>query len=550
MADPTKGSQPAAPARMAIDAIAPIAEVTVLEDRARIVRRGTVTLPRGPVTVVVSGVAPVIVDKTVTARFAPAPGTAPGTTAAAAAAETPPRLAVADTRVRRVRIALTGELPSEVRALEVERRDLDARIGANRDALEQLQHDVQALAKLADQTASEIAEEAAWGRAARTDWEQHFLPIREQQRRAREEIVARKSDHDDLARRLGDIDRRIEALSSPAVHDRCSIEVDVDVAADAAADALLEVDYAVPGACWRPAHTARLAGDRLSLSCDACVWQNTGEDWPDASLSFSTERPSLGAEPPPLSTDRVVAQKRRPAVVVETREQDVHTTGPGPDARGRAAAVPGIDDGGETRRLKGQARMTVPSDGRPHRIPLFAFESPARLELVLMGEVAPAVVLRSEQANAAAHPVLAGPVDLIRESGYAGRSAVLYAAPGERFALGWGPDPTLRVHREHTDRLEEPTLLGSFSSWDARDHRIVLQISNIGDEARSVAVSERVPVSEVEKVQVVHDAQETTGGQRPDADGFVRWTVALRPFGQSRVQLRYQMKTHRDVVQA
>ena len=33
---------------------------------------------------------------------------------------------------------------------------------------------------------------------------------------------------------------------------------------------------------------------------------------------------------------------------------------------------------------------------------------------------------------------LAGPVDLIRDGGFAGRTTLLYVAAGEGFALGWG----------------------------------------------------------------------------------------------------------------
>jgi len=49
---------------------------------------------------------------------------------------------------------------------------------------------------------------------------------------------------------------------------------------------------------WRPLHEARLfADDRLLMSSSAVVWQNTGEDWSNVDLSFSTALSSLGVEP-------------------------------------------------------------------------------------------------------------------------------------------------------------------------------------------------------------------------------------------------------------
>ena len=58
---------------LAVAAEIGVAEVVVMEDRARVVRRGRVTLARGLYRVRTEGVAPVVSDKTVTGRLRSGP---------------------------------------------------------------------------------------------------------------------------------------------------------------------------------------------------------------------------------------------------------------------------------------------------------------------------------------------------------------------------------------------------------------------------------------------------------------------------------------------
>jgi uncharacterized protein (TIGR02231 family) len=311
----------------------------------------------------------------------------------------------------------------------------------------------------------------------------------------------------------------------------------------------------VPGACWRPCHTARLtdaAGGRparVELDTDACVWQNTGEDWREVELVLSTERASLGVEPPQLASDVLRAMRRSSEVVVEAREQDIETTGLGlggeAAARAVSAELPGIDDGGEVRTWRAAERATIPSDGRPYRARLGSFESDADVELCAFPELTRTVLLKSVQENRGGGPLLAGPVDLVRQSGLCGHTSIRYVAPGERFELGWGPDPDLRVSRD-VEALDEKARM--LSAWSVRRTQVRIKLSNLGAEPKRVTVAERLPVSEVEKVRIAVDAERVTGGRRPDENGLLRWPVTLDAFGHEELELVWELRRHEDVV--
>ncbi|HWN72016.1 MAG TPA: DUF4139 domain-containing protein, partial [Haliangium sp.] len=420
---------------------------------------------------------------------------------------------------------------------------------------------LEAIDAVARSTAREISEDVAWSRGHAGEWSAQLDMIDERERALLNELRAIRFAERDVRARLERLDVRRSAASTPAALEHAEIEV--ALVADDDAEIELQIDYVVPGACWRPYHSVRLLGEpggaggqaggdgrgpgdgrgRVEVRCDGCVWQNTGEDWNDVALRFSTQRPSLGTTPPLLADDRLAVQRKSSEVVVEAREQEITTTGLGAETVA-VPEVPGIDDAGEVVTLRAPAPATVPSDGTPCRVELFRFESEAETELLVAAELAQAVLLRSVQVNRASQPLLAGPVDLIRDAGLAGRTSVLYIAPGERFELGWGPDPALRVHRRD-ERLEDETRM--LSSWTTQRHKVTVRLSNIGDVTRTVHIKERVPVSEIDKVQVAVHSDETTDRVRPDDDGFLAWTVTLAPFGHGSVTLRYDVKKHDDV---
>ena len=521
--------------RQEIIATLPVAEVTLLEDRAHVVRQGKVEVAAGATRVVVEAVAPVLVDKTLVAVVV-------GDSAAR----------VVDARVRRrVVIRVDGEEATSARdsaaaRLEAELEELRRDLTGKRDRLTGLARYRKGLEGVATQTLADLTSDVAWGQAPGAAWATKLDELRDSERKVGAELFELSREISACADEEARLQIRIAAFDSPTESEAARIEV--ELAASAAATVELRLDYVVPGACWRPYHVAQLneQGDdsTVEFATDACVWQNSGEDWSHVDLILSTERASLGTEPPELESDELSCRRKSDAIVVEARDQEIETTGLGA-ATSTAVELPGIDDGGEVLNLRAPGPADVPSDGKPYRVRLAAFTAPATVELVAFPELSSCVLGKSIQVNAGPGPILAGPVDLIRDSGRVGRTSVLYIAAGERFELGWGPDAELRLKRHDEVTREKSRRL---SSWVKRKHQIEVRLSNLGASACVVAVTERVPVSEIDKVKIELDSKATTGGVEPDANGFVHWTVKLAPFGHDKVELGYVLRKHEDVV--
>lgn len=515
------------------DVIAPVAEVSVLEDRASVVRRGKVMLTAGQQRLVIERVSPVLVDKTLLATITNG--------------------RVLDIRCERYvapwREANASEPPTLLRA---ERSRLEAERSIVRAKLMTAKAEAELVTNIDGAAYADLATHAARGTLA-TDVLARLADLDAQEAAARARAVDAQLAAEDLDKQINRLTIRINEAESRAGDQAARLVI--DVLADTAGEATLSASYIVPGAAWRPYHRAQLTREtgKLVWETTACVWQATGEDWVDAELAFSLERPSLGVEPPTLTDDELRARKKPDTVTVEARDQEQQQTGLGSSG---PLQVPGIDDGGLGLRLTG-GRVTVHADGTPHRIGVGSFTTTAQVSLVAIPLKSAWVHVRARIINSGTTPLLAGPVDLIMASGYVGRADIGFVAPGEKFYVGFGPDSDVRIHRDETRERDDAGILGG---WNVQTVRVAVRLSNLGAQKREIVVTERIPISEVEQVDVQASAPDAylleeehqeeitqVTARALDEKGLVSWSVELPPLSRRAVTLEYKIKSQRGV---
>ncbi|MCX5936400.1 MAG: mucoidy inhibitor MuiA family protein [Pseudanabaena sp. LacPavin_0818_WC45_MAG_42_6] len=516
-----------------LDLNAPFTTVTLLEDRAQVQRMAKVTLTAGLWRVHVAKVAPILSDKSLRAEFSDRISGA----------------RVNDVRVRRQMLIKESDRSGLLEELMLEWRSQFDQYNVLTEDRQQLEDQFQQIGMILEKALQELPIDAAWGQVDPMAWRSQLQPLFQKMREARSEILNTYHAQAKLKSAIERLVSRIQAEARPDQIFTAHLEADLAIAETGEYE--LAFDYVVPNAFWRPYHQAQLQmGDKqtrensqLTFRTDGCVWQNTGEDWLNVDLVFSTARASLGTEPPLLTDDWLNIREKAKKIAVEMRDQTVKTTGLGGGARPDAIDLPGVDDGGEVRTLRAPKKANIPSDGNPYRVPLFQFQSLSKIEYVLMPEIALQIVLKSEQTNNSTLPILAGPVDLVRSTEYVGRTTVSFIAPQEKFALGWGTDANMRVQRNQSQKREKNHL----TQWNTITNTVSIFLSNIGDEARNITMTERMPVSELEKVKIEVVQDETSDRIQPDLNGFCNWNLHLPPYSQAKVILVYKIAAAPDV---
>ncbi|MFD9722631.1 mucoidy inhibitor MuiA family protein [Streptomyces sp. NPDC059072] len=507
----------------------PVTAVTCLEDRAHVERSTVLDLEAGVQRLRLGPVSALAVDRTLHAELT---GEHPAT--------------VLDVRIVRSWTP-RGPLPSaeddsvlrhRVHALQEERTALERR----RDRLLTRQG---LLDRLAADLLREIGEGAGSGESELSRWSGELDRVDEERDTHGERLRAVETRLAALAVELGEIRRAVQLSEEEPTELVGHVELTVEAAA--AGPVGLRLGHLTPCALWRPSYRAVLEGDALTLETDAVVWQRTGEDWSDVRLTLSTARSALAGDPPRLGEDVLTLKDRsaaeRRTVDVELREEEIGDLGPA-----AVLGLPGVDDGGEARVLSSPVPVSVPGDGRAHRVPLSVFTAPASSEYACSPELSPLVTQVVRFDNLSGHALLAGPVDLVRGSGFSGRGTLDFTAPGAPVELAFGSCDDHGVVRQTEESRDTAGIMQR--TVVTRTVRLHLsRFSAPGERGnRVVVLRERIPVSEVSAVEVrLRKDACSPAPEAVDAEGIARWDVSLPPGGRRTVTLVYELSASSKV---
>ncbi|MGW4384414.1 mucoidy inhibitor MuiA family protein [Kitasatospora sp. NPDC004531] len=506
----------------------PVTAVTCLEDRAQLERTAELELSPGVHRLRLGPVTALAVDRSLHAALLAEGGAATG-----------------GAKVLDVRLVRSWQPPAPLEPgpndSDLRRRvhRLEREYAAESRRQERLEARLALLGQLAADLLREIGEGAGCGELEQARWSRELDRVDAERESYGEQLRASRLRAVELTAAQGQAELALARAEEEPAELLAYVELSVECAEPGRY--LARVEHLTACALWRPAYRAELAGGTLRLETEAVVWQRTGEDWSGVALTLSTARSALAGEPPALAEDRLVLRERsaqeKKTVEVELREQAISDAGP------LEPGLPGVDDGGEVRVLRAAEPVSVPSDGRAHRVPVSVFEAPARSEFAAAPELSEAVTEVVSFRNAAGHVLLAGPVDLVRGSGYTGRGALEFTAVGAPVRLAFGSSDGLRVVREAEERRESAGLGGQRTLLTRTVRLHLSRFSAPGENAeRVVTLRERIPVSEVSAVQVrLRKEHCSPQPDELDADGIVRWEVPLPPGGRRTVTLVYEV---------
>lgn len=523
-----------------MELLAPIVAVTVHPDRARVTRRGRVTLAEGAAELVVAGLPALLIDDSVrvTGR-----------------ADVPVRVVGVDL-VRRDLIDAPDE---RVRAAEAAVRDGERAVAAvdgtdtGNAAREAMLH------RLATRSGDRLAAALADGTAGTA-------------RVAEIGGLVATQIADLAASRLANAERRADAMH--ALHaarealgrlqnsGRTRRDALIGVEADAEGEVELELSYVVGGASWSPAYDARLADQdgaqapaaQLALTWFGLVVQTTGEDWPECELTLSTARPAVSATVPELDPWWVDAFRPRvPMPAMAAGPVGLGAAAP----QGRAANAVDSFAGAESMTdvdaqvVEGTvaaswrlARPTaVPADGSPHRTTVATLTLPARLDHVTAPSISPDAHLRATVTNTSGQVLLAGRASTFLGEAYVGTASVEQTAPGAEIELALGVDDRVVVERELAERTPHRA---RFGSTRGAVERWTTTVTNRRATPARVIVRERLPVSRHADIKVVDVTVTPPPGER-DELGRVEWMADIAPGGTWEASVRFGVEHPKDM---
>ncbi|HET6980899.1 MAG TPA: mucoidy inhibitor MuiA family protein [Myxococcaceae bacterium] len=307
------------------------------------------------------------------------------------------------------------------------------------------------------------------------------------------------------------------------------------------AQARVSLTSTVGGASWTPAYEARWNESTRTLQWItlARIQQRTGEDWRGVRLRLSTAVPAEASDLPRPRELRVETVERpdRKKALVRTQTPIVHAEatpeepGPGEDVSSEDAPV---EDQGLSVQLAAPGRGELTGDGTTVQLRLASVKLPASEVLVARPNLRPRAYRVLRLVNTTPTPLLAGSVAVHASAGYVGKVTVARVPSGAPFELTLGVDPRIRISRVARQEAQR--------TGRRVEYGYTFQASNPGREKLLLEVSDRIPVSEMDEVEVRLDEGTTPGYQLAREDGVLSWKTELPPGGSRTVELRYHLE--------
>jgi uncharacterized protein (TIGR02231 family) len=435
------------------------------------------------------------------------------------------------------------ELSREIRQMEDSLRFYKNRIDLNRAMLKVYEEEETMLAANRSLGGSEVGVKVTELQAAADFLRKRLQEIKTNALKVRQDVDKDEERHTRITQQLS----RLRGRSSSRMG-----EVVVQVSATAAVNSSFTLNYNVFSAGWQPVYDIRVADiDRpLELMLKANAFQNTGEDWNNVKLTFSTGDPHQWGQKPQLSQwflrfdeeiavmgygTRLKIQELNEVMVFDAEMAQAPTTAQS------AADIVQVQEGRVTREFIVNTPYNLPSGGDRRVVELESSNLPAQYEYFVVPKHNPDAFLVARVPDWQQYALLPGEANMFFEGTFLGKTFIDPGVTTDTLELSLGRDRNIVVKRERMKDQSRRSFLGNRTTetvgWEisARNNKRVAIILNIQDQ---------VPLSTQQDIEV--NVEETSGAAFDKDRGFLTWRMELKPGENQTRILRYSVRYPRN----
>ncbi|NNG47700.1 MAG: mucoidy inhibitor MuiA family protein [Deltaproteobacteria bacterium] len=338
-------------------------------------------------------------------------------------------------------------------------------------------------------------------------------------------VFDRERKIQDLEKKIQVAKQELDKIRTPRPKQEKVVRIDME----RPAQCRLVVTYLVPAAGFVPRYNVMLRPSEgaLAFELGGEAWQRTGEDWEDASFTFSTAQPGRMAQLPPLPPWDL--DFRRPPVArpmgrgFHAKSELAVMDAVEEKAAQRAAGAPPPERKFASFEVTLEGRHSLPGDGEKKMFRLARQEQTTKVAWRSIPRVTDGAFLAADGRNETGLPIFAAPAGLFLEDAYAGKGRLPDIPEGEEFKIDFGKDPGVQVKRKERMRRREDG--GVFAKVKRVRFRYEITVHNFRKETVPLTVLDRIPVPRHKDI-VVKDV-EITGGGKQEEQGEIKWVLSL-----------------------
>lgn len=309
----------------------------------------------------------------------------------------------------------------------------------------------------------------------------------------------------------------------------------------------LSLTYVVDSAWWQPIYDVRVIEDRVELTYQAQVSQNSGEDWPPTQLLISTAQPAVHSQLPELQPSYVDVYRppSRKAMMRSAEMADgavmMAMAAPAPAMAEHDVAQVAHSGTAVTYRIL--RPVAVRADGASHKTTVAVLNLSAKLDHFCVPKLAEEVYTRAKVSNTSEYLLLPGQVSVFHGEEFVGNTHFETIAPNEEFEMQLGVNPQMKAERELVTRNVGKTLIGNTRRTELA-YRVKLH--NHMPSATRLTVHDQLPVPRHEDIKVKLQSAEPKPTEQSDLN-ILKWTLELKSGEMRQIQFNYTIEHPKDL---
>jgi uncharacterized protein (TIGR02231 family) len=368
-----------------------------------------------------------------------------------------------------------------------------------------------------------------------------------------------------LNNRINEINNELSQMNMPVDVQKTDYRIVVDVIADAATPAIINVNYYVNGANWTPIYDLRTDGveSSIKLTYKALVKQNTGADWKDVRLTLSTGNPKQSFNIPNMSAwylGATVYNNKGKAYKKERSGNDdmkslAYNNGPTSTATGSTYDAETImldanssseytvmSDNIVQADFEIKLPYTIPSDNKAHIVSVMSKELPTNYVYKAIPKLDMNAYLTARVTGWEDMNLLPGQATLFFAGTYVGQTYLNSMEISDTLDLTLGQDKSIVIKREkQKDKIKEKMLDNDKLYTFAYE----INIKNGNQKNIEIEIQDQLPLSS--NKQVVIEKENISNASYNENNGFLTWKQNIKAKDSKKISFSYTIKAPKEI---
>lgn len=320
----------------------------------------------------------------------------------------------------------------------------------------------------------------------------------------------------------------------------------------------ITLQYIVSDVAWNPSYDIRIndIATPIQLTYKAQVQQNTGEDWDNVMLTFSTANPNISNAKPILNTEYVNYHFPRPlyrasgmqakmaiAEIVENtedlKETVVYDAAPARTLASNQMVSP-TDDNEVNMALKVSIPYTIPANNKVYDVSMIEHKIPATYSYSCVPKLSDYAYLIANIANWSNYRLLKGNANIFFKNVFYGNT-YLGNPTTDTMHLSIGRDNEIVIERKELKNFSDKKLFGSTQSQQ-KVYEITIRNNKKIDV--NIAVEDQYPISQNGDIKVTD--LDIANAEEDKTTGKLIWNLQLKPNITQTIKWGYTIRFPKD----